>query len=203
MSKFILGRKMGMSEWWNEKKEMEAVTLVDCQGLIIVGQRNIEKDKYSALILGLIKKNKQGTNLDKKFLDSKNNFNIVCEYPLGENTDKQTGDKVLAEIFTAGDNVKVAGISKGKGFQGVVKRHNFAGGPKSHGHRHVLRSAGSIGSAFPEHVRKGKKMAGRMGNSQVTVKNLKVSWVDKENNIIAIRGAIPGRRGGIVKIIAG
>jgi len=105
------------------------------------------------------------------------------------------------DSFTNKGRVKVTGTSKGKGFQGVVKRHNFAGGPKTHGHRHVLRSGGSIGSAFPEHVRKGKKMAGRLGNTQITVKNLKIAWIDREKKLIAVKGALPGRKGSWVKIV--
>jgi len=134
-----------MSEQWNEKGEVEAITLIKC-------------------------------------------------FP--EDTD-QTVDSFPAP----GDKIKIIGTSKGKGFQGVVKRHNFAGGPKTHGHRHVLRSGGSIGSSFPEHVRKGKKMAGRMGNVQITVNNLKVAWIDQEKKLIAVKGAVPGRRGGQVKIM--
>ena len=102
--------------------------------------------------------------------------------------------------FEVGDVVTIIGTSKGKGFQGVVKRHGFAGGPASHGHRHVLRSPGSIGSAFPQHVLKGKKMAGRMGGDRVTVKNLKVSWIDVDKSVLAVSGAVPGPPGSIVEI---
>ena len=113
--------------------------------------------------------------------------------------DEKTTD-LTVEQFVAGDVVQVSGVSKGKGYAGVVKRHGFAGGPASHGHRHALRSPGSIGSAFPQHVMKGKKMAGRMGSDKVTVKNLTVVWVDKENNLLAIKGAVPGRRGALLEI---
>ena len=96
--------------------------------------------------------------------------------------------------------VQVSGISKGKGFAGVVKRHGFKGAPASHGTKHNLRAPGSIGSSFPEHVMKGKRMAGRMGCDRVSVKNLKVAAVDAENNILAIKGAVPGRNGSLVEI---
>ncbi len=110
----------------------------------------------------------------------------------------KVGDKLDVASFEKGDKVSVKGISKGKGFQGVVKRHGFGGAPASHGHRHDLRAPGSIGSAFPERVMKGKKMAGRMGGKSVTAKNLTVALIDKERNLLAVRGAVPGSRGTLV-----
>jgi len=185
MSKSVIGLKMGMTQWWNENKEAEAVTLVDCSGLVMVGERNKEKDGYEASIMGILKPKKK---------DKKDKFTIVKECK------KQEDAKI--GLFKKNEKVKVSGISKGKGFQGVVKRHGFSGGPKTHGHRHALRSAGSVGCAFPEHVMKGKKMAGRMGNQQVTVKNLEIAWVDEEKNIIAVKGALPGRKGSWIKIVS-
>jgi large subunit ribosomal protein L3 len=203
MIKFLLGKKLGMSQWWNEKKEAEAITLIDCKNLVVTRKRTPEKDKYSAVVLGIIKNRHLKSASDAKFLKRKSHFELIKEFPLDKLDDftKADGDKVGTDTFTAGDSIKVTGISKGKGTQGVVKRHNFSGGPKSHGHRHVLRSAGSIGSAFPEHVQKGKKMAGRMGNAQVTVKNLSIAWVDNEKDIVAVRGAVPGRKDSWVKIV--
>ncbi|MFH1182860.1 MAG: 50S ribosomal protein L3 [Candidatus Moraniibacteriota bacterium] len=203
MTKFLLGKKIGMTQWWNESKEAEAITLVDCKNLVVTRKRTLEKDKYSAVVLGIIKKKQLKSASDAKFLKRKANFELIKEFAIDKPEDftKTNGDKVGADIFTAGDTVKVTGISKGKGTQGVVKRHNFSGGPKSHGHRHVLRSGGSIGSAFPEHVQKGKKMAGRMGNVQVSVKNLKIAWTDTDKDIVAVKGAVPGRKGSWVKII--
>ena len=112
----------------------------------------------------------------------------------------KTGDEINVSTFAVGDKVNVVAISKGKGFQGVVKRHGFHGGPKSHGQKDRHRAPGSIGSSFPEHVIKGKKMAGRMGSDRVTVKNLEVVEIDKENNLIALKGALPGRRGTLIMI---
>lgn len=204
MVKFILGKKLGMSQWWNEKKEAEAITLIDCQNVVVTRFRTPEKDKYSAVALGIIKKRQLKSPKDAKFLKRKGNFELIKEFSVEKIDDfgKKDGDKLGADTFIGGDSVRVIGISKGKGTQGVVKRHHFSGGPKSHGHRHVLRSAGSIGSAFPEHVQKGKKMAGRMGNTQITVKNLSIAWVDNEQDIVAVRGAVPGRKGSWVKIIS-
>ena len=104
------------------------------------------------------------------------------------------------EQFEPGDIVQVSGLSKGKGYAGVVKRHHFKGGPASHGNRHVLRRPGSIGGAFPQHVIKGIRMAGRMGHEQVTVKNLMVMLIDPKKDVIVIKGAVPGTRGSIVAI---
>lgn len=187
-----------MSQWWNEEKEAEAITLIDCQNVYVARKRTLEKDRYTAVALGIAKK-----PADKKPLTQRGNFSVIKEFPLDrlEGFEKDNEEKIEVTIFSNGDRTKVTGISKGKGTQGVVKRHGFSGGPKTHGHRHVLRSGGSIGSAFPEHVQKGKKMAGRMGNAQTTVKNLKIAWVDKEKNIIAVRGAVPGRKGSWIKII--
>jgi len=202
--KFLLGKKVGMTQWWNEQKDAEPITLIDCKGLLVLGRRTAEKDGYNAVSLGLLKAKKQAEKDLAGLAKKRENFSVVKEFSL-EKPDEFTGaDGSILEVDTlaTGDKVKVSAISKGKGTQGVVKRHNFAGGPKTHGHRHVLRSGGSIGSAFPEHVQKGKKMAGRMGNAQVTVKNLKVAWVDKDKAVVAIKGAVPGRKGSWVKIVS-
>ena len=214
MSKFLLGKKLGMSEWWNDKKEVEPITLVDCRGLLVVGKKTREKDGYDAICLGTAKKKYQESEDMNKLVLKRSNFAAVKEFPISpptgetrpsggqpEDFKKGEGEKIEVDVFDPGDKVSVTAISKGKGFQGVIKRHGFAGGPKTHGHRHVLRSGGSIGSAFPQHVQKGKKMAGRMGGSQVTVKNLKIAWTDKDKAVVAIKGAIPGRKGSWVKIV--
>ena len=114
----------------------------------------------------------------------------------------ELGKTVGIDIFEEGEKVNIFGNRKAKGFQGVVKRHGFSGGPATHGHRHVLRSPGSIGCAFPEHVLKGKKMAGRMGDDRMMSQNLKVILVDKEKNLIAVEGAVPGVSGRIVEIVS-
>ena len=115
--------------------------------------------------------------------------------------DFSIGQEVNVSIFNEGDLVKVSGVSKGKGFQGGVKRHGFHGMPASHGHKHVTRTPGSIGQRFPQHTLKGTRMAGHMGHERVTLEGLKVIKVDKENNILLIKGAIPGRRGTLVEIV--
>ena len=127
--------------------------------------------------------------------------NVVKEFRLNDIGDLKKGDSIDVDVFKEGDKVVIKSISKGKGYQGVVKRHGFAGAPASHGHRHDLRAPGSIGSAFPERVMKGKRMAGRMGSQSVTVKNLEIVKIDKDKGMIALRGAVPGNRGSVIKIV--
>jgi len=140
-----------------------------------------------------------------KIKDQKSNIKNFGKYLREfrvENSELKLGDEIKADIFKEGDKIKVIGISKGKGFAGVVKRHGFAGGPASHGQKDRLRAPGSIGATFPEHVIKGMRMAGRMGSDQVTVENLKIAKVDASENIIAIEGAVPGNKGSLIEIIS-
>ena len=166
-----------MTQIWNDKDEMVAVTKIKCVPNKVLGLRTEEKDRYRAVILTDGKKVREF----KKF-----------------NEEVKPGTEIKADSFSAGDKLKVTGTSIGKGFQGVVKRHNFSGGGKTHGHRHDLRQPGSIGCAFPEHVLKGKKMAGRMGGEKVSVKNLKVMGVEGE--VLLVKGAVPGKRGSLLRI---
>ncbi|MDD5490017.1 MAG: 50S ribosomal protein L3, partial [Candidatus Moranbacteria bacterium] len=131
---------------------------------------------------------------------SRKNFLKIKEFKV-EVKELKSGDKLDINQFEVGDKVKVSGVTKGKGFQGVMKRHGFKGSPHSHGHKHDWRAPGSIGSSFPEHVIKGKKMAGRMGGERSSVKNLEVVEIDKENNILFLRGAVPGVKGRIVEVV--
>jgi large subunit ribosomal protein L3 len=117
-----------------------------------------------------------------------------------EKAEMKIGDKIKVDIFEIGEIVSVSGTTKAKGFQGVVKRHGFSGSPKSHGHKHDLRAPGAIGSGYPEHVIKGKRMAGRMGGKRATSENVKVVFIDKEKNLIGLNGAVPGIPGGVVEI---
>ncbi|OGI25864.1 MAG: 50S ribosomal protein L3 [Candidatus Moranbacteria bacterium RBG_13_45_13] len=192
--KFILGRKLGMSTIYDEKKGALNVTLVECLPNKITQIRNNEKDKYEAIQVGI--ENKELGIKNKKKADKirkKKEFKADAK-------DLNIGDTIDINQFEIGDKVKVSGITKAKGFQGVVKRHGFKGSPKSHGHKHDLRAPGSIGATFPEHVIKGKRMAGRMGGVRSSVRNLEIVEVDKENNILFLRGAVPGVKGRIVEI---
>lgn len=185
------------------------MTLIESGPNFVVQVKTKEKDGYAAVQLGFgmrkeknIKKPQRGhlEKIKNKISNIKNtNLRYLKEFRV-ENSELKLGDEIKPDIFTAGDKVSVIAISKGKGFQGVVKRHGFHGGPKSHGQKDRHRAPGSIGAAWPQFVIKGMKMAGRMGGDKVTVKNLEVVEVDKENNLIALKGAVPGRRGTLVMI---
>ena len=176
--KFILGKKIGMTQIFNKGGQVIPVTLIEAGPCQVVQIKTKEKDGYQAVQIG--------------FAGHLREFKAK---------DLKIGQQIDASIFQEGEIVKIAGISKGKGFQGVVKRHGFSGFPASHGTKHGLRAPGSIGSSFPERVWKGKKMAGRMGAERVMVQGLKIVQVDKENNLLAIKGAIPGRKGTLLEIV--
>lgn len=187
MEKFILGKKVGMTTIYDKGMGALNVTLLECEPNVVTMLRTEEKDGYGAVQLQIFKtKNK----------------NYKKEFHLGSKSDFKKDDKITLEVFQEGDKVKISGVSKAKGFQGVMKRHNFSGAPHSHGHKHDWRAPGSIGSAFPQHVRKGMRMAGRMGGNRVTVKNLKIVLIDRKKNLVGIRGAVPGVNGQIVEIVA-
>ena len=191
--KFILAKKISMSQFWKEEKRIP-VTLVDAGPCEVLQVKTKEKDGYEATQIGfgkITKKNKLKKTMGKK------SFRLIKEFKSGE---FKTGDEIDVSIFAEGDKVKISGISKGKGFQGAVKRWGFSGRNATHGVKHEQRTLGSIGSAYPQRVIKGKKMPGRMGNERVTVKNLTIVGVDKENNLLAIKGAVPGRKGTLLEI---
>lgn len=185
MSKFILGKKIGMTTLYDKEQGALNVTLIDCQPNKVSKVCTVEKNGYSALQLEIQKtKNK----VHKK------------EFRIEGDVQKNVEDLVTIEEFEIGDKVKITGITKAKGFQGVVKRHGFKGAPKTHGHKHDLRAPGSIGAQQPQHVIKGKRMAGRMGGTKASVKNVKIVYIDKDKNILGIKGAVPGVVGRIVEV---
>ncbi|MCK5490393.1 MAG: 50S ribosomal protein L3 [Candidatus Pacebacteria bacterium] len=203
--KFILGKKIGMSQVFidsENKREVIPVTLIEAGPCTITQIKTIEKDGYSGVQVGFLEKKKINKPLSGHLKDLGK-----CRYlkELRTEDDKEeyvAGDKVDVSVFEQGDAVSVIGVSKSKGFQGVMKRHNFKGGPASHGQKHSNRKGGSIGCAFPEHVIKGKKMAGRMGGYQVTQQGLKIVEVDKERNLLLVKGSVPGSIGSLVKVSA-
>jgi len=194
--KFILGKKLGMSQIFDQTGRVIPVTLIEAGPCIITQIKTKEKDKYEAVQIGfqkIEKKKKIKKPMGKKPYRFLREFkDKIDEYKLGQRID--------VSVFQEGEKVKISGISKGKGFAGVVKRWGFAGRPKTHGTKHELRTPGSIGTSFPERVPKGKKMAGRMGYERITTKNLKVVKIDKENDLIAVKGAVPGRKGTLLEI---
>ncbi|HEY4474837.1 MAG TPA: 50S ribosomal protein L3 [Candidatus Paceibacterota bacterium] len=204
---FIFGKKLGMSQVFEEDGKVIPVTVVEVAPNIVVQVRTKEKDGYEAVQIGTGTKKAKNINKPQKGHNKDlGNFRILKEFrknPLSkasETGDWKVGDKIDASVFAIGDKVKVTGTSKGKGFQGVMKRHGFSGMPHSHGHHHVARHAGSIGQRFPQHTLKGMRMAGRMGHDQVTTRGLKIVRVDVENGLLAVKGAVPGNRGQLLVI---
>lgn len=198
--KFILGTKEYMTQIFDEDGIVHPVTVVKAGPVTVVGARTMEVDGYDATVLGFgEKKEKRASKAEMGRFGDAGIFAHVHE--LRElSDDLKIGDVINPDTFEAGDSVHVSGISKGKGFQGVVKRHGFAGGRRTHGQKHSEREPGSIGAGGIQRVLKGLKMAGRMGGDRVTVKNLSVARVDKENNLLFVRGAIPGRRGTLIEV---
>lgn len=196
-----------MSQIFDEKGNVVPVTLVLARPVVVTQIKNKEKDGYDAIQLGYgERKEKHMKKAQKGHLKKiKNgagkiqNIKKMKEFR-GVTEELKEGDVIDVSVFKEGDIVKISGISKGKGFQGVVKRHGFKGGPRTHGQKHSEREPGSIGATWPQRVIKGMRMAGRMGNQRVTIKNLEVVKVNLATNIIAIKGALPGARGALIEI---
>ncbi len=198
--KFILGKKEEMSQIFDDKGSALPVTVVDAGPVVVIGIKTEDKDGHSAIQVGYgERKPKNINNAQKGQFKELGNFEKVKEFRM-DIGDIKIGDKIDVSVFDEGDNITISGISKGKGFQGVVKRHGFHGGRRSHGQKHSEREPGSIGSTGPQRVFKGTRMGGRMGSDRITVKNLKIVAIDKENNKLLISGAVPGRRGTILEI---
>ena len=177
------------------------VTVVQSHPMIITQVKSKEtKDKYNAVQVGSGKRKNISKSV-KGHLKGLGDFSVLAEFRVSDIKDYTHGQKLDLSGFQIGEFVNVIGTSKGRGFQGAMKRHGFKGFPASHGHDKP-RSVGSIGQRWPQHVRKGMRMAGHMGNSQVTVKNLQVVEVDAKKNLIALKGAVPGAMNSMVKIIS-
>lgn len=198
--KALITRKVGMTSAIAEDGSVTAITLLSASPSVITQLKTEETDGYTAVQLGF----EEGKNINKAqaghFKAAGVTPKVVREMRVEElSEDLTVGASLNAEVFSVGDTVDVTGTSKGKGWAGTIKRHNFHRGRKTHGGR-SYRRVGSIGSMYPQKIFKGKKMAGQMGDEQVTVKNLKVLLVDTEHNIIGVTGAVPGPRKGIVVI---
>ncbi|MBT4335034.1 50S ribosomal protein L3 [bacterium] len=197
--KFILGKKLTMSQEFGSDGKVKPVTIVEAGPCLVTQVKTQEKDGYLASQIGYgVKKkiNKPLTGHLKKLPK----FRYLKEIRHDAEDVVEVGKEIKVNIFTPGDIVRVTGVSKGKGFQGVVKRHGFHGSPASHGHKDQLRMPGSIGSTDAARVFKGKRMGGRMGTDQVTVTNLEIIKVDLEKNLLYILGALPGARNGLLLI---
>lgn len=203
MSPGILGKKIGMTQVFSADGQVIPVTLVKAGPCVVTQRKTPATDGYDAIQLGLVeyvrKRNKPAAGHLKKSGSEGVRFQREFRLRQGSGDFKQ-GDRILAEEFKPTDVVDVIGTSKGRGFAGLVKRHHFRGGPATHGSM-FHRAPGSIGaSSFPSRVFPGMKMAGRMGNAQVTIRNLEIVSVDPEDNVIAVKGAIPGPNGGYVMV---
>ena len=205
MEKAIIGKKVGMTQIFDEAGKVIPVTVIEAGPCTVVQKKTEEKEGYNAVQLGFqdvaakkLTRPEQG-HLKKAGEDVLKK--VLKEFKLNNAADMNVGDVIKATVFAEGDRVDVTGISKGHGFQGVVKRHGGAIQKKSHGGGPVHRHAGSMGAATdPSRIFKGRAGAGQMGNEQVTILNLDVIKVDEEMNLIAVRGAIPGPKGGIVSL---
>ncbi|MBU1046366.1 50S ribosomal protein L3 [Patescibacteria group bacterium] len=200
--KFILATKEKMTQVFDQNGMVQSVTVLQAGPVVITQIKDTDKDGYAAIQVGFGVKNEKNINKAQKgqFKDL-GNFRFLKEF-IVKNTEGYTvGDEIDISVFEEGDKVNVSSISKGKGFQGVVKRHNFAGGFRTHGQKHQERKPGSIGATGPQRVFKGLKMAGRMGSDRVTTKNLKVIQIDKVSNQLLVKGAVAGRKGSLVEVI--
>ena len=203
----VLGEKLGMTQVWDADNRLVPVTVIKAGPCVVTQIRTPEKDGYAAVQIGLVEKRapKHVTKPMKGHFEKAGlpPCRVLREFRVEEGAEVKVGDKISVELFAAGDDITVIGISKGKGFQGVVKRHHFRGGAATHGSM-FHRAPGSIGaSAFPSRVLKGMRAAGHMGTDRVTVKNLKVVKVDPANNVLVVKGSVPGSAGGYVVVRKG
>lgn len=201
----LLGKKLGMTRIFDQAGRSIPVTVIEAGPCFVTQVKRVESDGYDAVQLGYEEKKEKHTTRPEMGHFAKASvkpLRYVREFKGFDNLDElKPGDKLTVEMFREGERVKVSGISKGRGFQGVVRRHGFGGGPKTHGQSDRHRAPGSIGqSSFPSRVMKGLRMAGRLGNERVTVRNLEVVKVDSERNILMVKGAVPGARNSVVII---
>lgn len=204
MQKGLIGKKIGMTQFFDEKGNVIPVTVLEVGPCAVVQKKTVEKDGYNALQLGygdvkLAKVNKpMKGHFAKADVAPKK---VLKEFRLDDTDAHNVGDIIKADVFAAGEKVDVCGTGKGKGYAGAIKRWNFGRLKETHGSGPVVRHQGSMGACSdPSRVFKGKKMAGHLGSERVTIQNLDVVKVDAENNLIAVKGAVPGARGGIVVI---
>ena len=200
--KALLGTKIGMTQLISEDGRAVPVTLIKAGPVTVTQVKTVETDGYNAVQVGF----EEGKNLSKAVAGHLKAANVtpkhIREFRIADDTTEEltVGSTIDVTAFELGDVVDATGISKGKGFAGNIKRHNFERHRKTHGGKGNTRKPGSIGSMYPQKVFKGKRMAGRMGHEQVTVKNLVVSYIDAENNLIGLKGAVPGPKKGLIVI---
>ena len=200
----LIGKKVGMTQVYTDKGDCVPVTVIQVERCVPVLKRTEEKDGYQALMLAYGNRKPKHTNKPLKGFYDKHKVEparILSEFRGQDVVDEALGKPLKVDVFSEGDRVEVVGVSKGRGFAGVFKRFNFGGAPASHGHHESYRGTGSIGMhTYPGRVLKGMGMPGRMGGNNVHMKNLQVVRVDAENNVLLIKGAVPGANGGLVSI---
>ena len=205
MKSAIIGKKIGMTQIFDESGKVIPVTVIEAGPCVVVQKKTAENDGYEAVQLGY--GDVKVTRVNKPMKGHFDKADVACkkelkEFRLEDCASVNVGDILKADTFAVGDMVDVSGTSKGKGFQGTIKRHNNSRLKETHGSGPVHRHAGSMGAcSSPSRIFKGKGMPGQMGNEKVTVQNLEVVKIDAENNLIALKGAIPGPKGGIVSIV--
>ena len=201
--KNMIGRKIGMTQIFEENGSVIPVSVVEAGPLVVVQKKTVEKDGYNAIQVGFENIKSNRANKPKKGHFEKANVEykkFLREFLVEDVAEYEIGQVLKADLFAVGDMVDVTGTSKGKGTQGVIKRHGFARGPQSHGSKFNRRPGGLSAASSPGRVFKGHKMMGRMGNERVTVQNLEVVRVDADKNLILVRGAIPGPKKGLISI---
>jgi large subunit ribosomal protein L3 len=201
--KAILGRKVGMTQIFNEDGEAIPVTVIEAGPCYVSQVNTLERDGYEAVQLGFEEVKPQRLSGGEKGHLTRNRLPALRHLREFRMRDEEIeeGQRILVDVFEVGERVDVVGVSKGRGFAGVVKRHGFGGGPKTHGQSDRQRAPGSIGAcAYPGRVWKGQRMPGRMGGVRVTAQDLRVEVVDPERNLLAVRGGVPGARGGLLMI---
>jgi len=199
MKNFAIAKKLNMTSHFLESGTVIPVTILQISPLVVTQVKTSEKDKYEAIQVGYGKK-KNANKPTLGHLKANGPFSVLKEFKAEKAADYQVGQSIIP-TFEIGEVVHVTGIMKGRGFAGAMKRHGFHGMPASHGHDKP-RAVGSIGQRFPQHVRKGLRMAGHMGVIGVTVKNLQIVEVDPKRNLIAVKGAVPGHRNSIVQVVS-
>ena len=204
MTKGLIGKKIGMTQIFDEAGKVVPVTVIEAGPCVVTQLKTAENDGYEAVQLGFGDVSPKHTNKPMTGHFKKNDLPFkrpLKEFRLDDISNVNVGDVLKADVFAAGDVIDVSGVSKGKGFQGAIKRHNQHRLKETHGTGPVVRQAGSMGAcSSPSRIFKGKGMAGHMGAENVTVQNLVIVKIDAENNLIAIKGAIPGPKGGVVCI---
>ena len=203
MEKGIIGRKLGMTQIFDEKGNVIPVTVIEAGPCVVAQVKTVESDGYNAVQLGFgdVKESKVNKPIKGHFTKSKLTLKKhLREFRIDDVASVKVGDELKADVFAKGDKVDIQGTSKGKGFQGVIKRHGQSRGPMGHGSMYHRRP-GSMGpTSTPGRVFKGKKLPGRMGNNTITIQNLEVVSVDLDKNVILVKGSVPGANGAILKI---